>query len=140
MCKNQILTDTQMKRLVLDLDGTLTYDEPSVAYEDKRPRLDVINRVREYKEVGFTIIIATARNMNSFQNSVGLINTNTLPVVIDWLKRYDVPFDEIYVGKPWCGHEGFYVDDKAIRPDELINLTLNEIRFLTKCITPGEPQ
>ena len=53
-----------MKRLVLDLDGTLTYDEPSLAYEDKRPRLDVINRVREYKDIGFTIIIATARNMN----------------------------------------------------------------------------
>ena len=105
-----------MKRLVLDLDGTLTYDEPSVAYEYKRPQLDMISRVREYKKNGFTVIISTARNMNSFQNSVGLINANTLPIVIEWLKRHDVPFDEIYVGKPWCGHDGFYVDDKAIRP------------------------
>lgn len=128
-----------MKRLVLDLDGTLTYDEPSVAYQDKRPRLDMIGRVREYKKIGFTVVISTARNMNSFQNSVGLINANTLPIVIEWLKRHDVPFDEIYVGKPWCGHDGFYVDDKAIRPSEFINLTYEQILLLTKSNNIGKP-
>lgn len=38
-----------------------------------------------------------------------------------------VPYDEVIVGKPWCGDEGFYVDDRAIRPSELCNMTLEEI-------------
>ncbi|HFM3427384.1 TPA: capsular biosynthesis protein, partial [Escherichia coli] len=46
-------------------------------------------------------------------------------------EKNNVPYDEIYVGKPWCGHEGFYVDDKAIRPNEFVNLSYNEIKKLT---------
>ncbi|MFZ72581.1 capsular biosynthesis protein, partial [Escherichia coli] len=76
---------------------------------------------------GFSIILNTSRNMNSYQNNIGLINKNTLPVIINWLDKNDIPYDEIYVGKPWCGHEGFYVDDKAIRPSEFVNKTYEEI-------------
>jgi len=43
------------------------------------------------------------------------------------LVRHEIPYDELYVGKPWCGFEGFYVDDKAIRPDELVKLSYAEI-------------
>lgn len=116
-----------MKRLVFDLDGTLTHDEENIPYQSKRPRLDMIKRIKEYKKAGFTIIVSTARNMNSFKNSVGLINAITLPIVIEWLNNHQIPFDEIHVGKPWCGNEGFYVDDKAIRPDEFIKLRYEEI-------------
>ena len=116
-----------MKRLVFDLDGTLTHDEENIPYQSKRPRLDMIKRIKEYKKAGFTIIVSTARNMNSFKNSVGLINAITLPIVIEWLNSHQIPFDEIHVGKPWCGNEGFYVDDKAIRPEEFIKLRYEEI-------------
>ncbi|MNW19162.1 hypothetical protein D3C71_2190280 [compost metagenome] len=51
-------------------------------------------------------------------------------MIIDWLKKHNVPHDEIYVGKPWCGHEGFYVDDKSIRPDEFAKLSYEEIKRL----------
>ncbi|EHL7938991.1 capsular biosynthesis protein, partial [Escherichia coli] len=83
--------------------------------------------LKAYKEQGFSIILNTSRNMNSYQNNIGLINKNTLPVIINWLDKNDIPYDEIYVGKPWCGHEGFYVDDKAIRPSEFVNKTYEEI-------------
>lgn len=119
-----------MKRLVFDLDGTLTIDDPSVGYPDKAPNLAVIARLRDYKVAGFEIIIHSARNMRSFANSVGRINAITLPIIIDWLNRHDVPFDEIHVGKPWCGSEGFYVDDRAIRPSEFLALSVDEIQNL----------
>jgi capsule biosynthesis phosphatase len=119
-----------VKRLVVDLDGTLTIDEPDVAYADKRPALEVIARLREYKQQGFEIVIATSRNMRTFSNAIGKINAFTLPVVIEWLQRHDVPFDEVHIGKPWCGHDGFYVDDKAIRPSELRSLSYEAIRAL----------
>jgi capsule biosynthesis phosphatase len=58
-------------------------------------------------------------------------STPTLsPVILAWLARHDVPFDELYVGKPWCGTEGFYVDDKAVRPSEFLALSPDEIAAL----------
>jgi capsule biosynthesis phosphatase len=108
--------------LVLDLDGTLTVEGSADRYEDVLPRLEVIEQVRRYAGEGFRIIIMTSRNMRSFNNSVGRINAETLPVAVAWLKRHGVPFDEIHVGKPWCGAGGFYVDDKAVRPSEFRDL------------------
>jgi capsule biosynthesis phosphatase len=117
-----------MKRLVLDLDGTLTIQSDGESYAEKRPNLAVIEKVREYKAAGFEIIIASSRNMRTHGNSIGKINALTLPVIIDWLRRHDVPYDEVHVGKPWCGYDGFYVDDKAIRPSEFATLSYHEIQ------------
>lgn len=117
-----------MKRLVLDLDGTLTVDDRKLPYSDKIPNHALVERVRQYKADGFTIVVATSRNMRTHANSVGKINATTLPIIIDWLKKHDIPFDEIHVGKPWCGHEGFYVDDKAVRPSEFCSLSYEDLR------------
>jgi capsule biosynthesis phosphatase len=68
--------------------------------------------------------------MRTFSNSVGKINAVTLPIIIAWLERHEEPFDEIHVGKPWCGHDGFYVDDKAIRPSEFCDLSYETIQQL----------
>jgi capsule biosynthesis phosphatase len=126
-----------MKRLVLDLDGTITRDDPTRSYADKEPNHEVVTRIREYKALGFTIVVQTARSMRSFENSVGLIAAHTLPVIIDWLKAHDIPYDELHVGKPWCGTEGFYVDDRAIRPREFVSLSLSEIHDLLGSQTEG---
>lgn len=118
-----------MNKIVIDLDGTITIDDAR-SYADKLPNSAVIQKMKEYKNAGFQIVIHTARNMRTFSGAVGKINIFTLPVVLDWLQRHDVPFDEIIVGKPWCGRDGFYVDDKAIRPSEFVNLSMLEISKL----------
>ena len=82
---------------------------------------------RTNKENGFEIIISTSRNIRTYEGNVGKINANTLPIIIKWLDKNSVPYDEIYVGKPWCGIEGFYIDDKAVRPSELVNMSYDEI-------------
>ncbi|HBK1136692.1 TPA: capsular biosynthesis protein, partial [Escherichia coli] len=97
-------------------------------YRNAKPNVELILKMKEYKKNGFEIIISTSRNMRTYNGNVGLITANTLPIIIEWLNENDVPFDEIYVGKPWCGYEGFYVDDRAIRPDEFIKLSINEIK------------
>ncbi|WP_205950509.1 capsular biosynthesis protein [Pantoea sp. SGAir0180] len=116
-----------MKKLIVDIDMTLTKGKGENGYEDAIVNRDLLEKIKEYKELGFTIVLNTSRNMNSFNNNVGLINKNTLPVIIKWLEENEIPYDEIYVGKPWCGHEGFYIDDKAIRPSEFINMSYDEI-------------
>src|SRR5690348_6403678 len=111
-----------MKRLVFDLDGTLTHDDASVDYAERQPNTAVAAKLRDYRAQGFEIVICSSRNMRTYEGQLGKINAHTLPVILDWLGRHDIPFDEVHVGKPWCGTEGFYVDDKAIRPSEFLAL------------------
>lgn len=118
-----------MKRLIIDLDGTLTQADTS-DYKNVKPYKEVIDKLREYKKNGFEIVISTARNMRTYKNNVGKINIHTLPIIIEWLDKHNVPYDEIIVGKPWCGNEGFYVDDRAIRPSEFASLSIEEINSL----------
>jgi capsule biosynthesis phosphatase len=119
-----------MKRLVFDLDGTLTHDDASVDYAERRPNVAVVEKLRSYHAQGFAIVICSARNMRTFEGQIGKINANTMPVILEWLARHQVPYDEIHVGKPWCGDEGFYVDDKAVRPSEFLALDHEQIRAL----------
>ncbi len=119
-----------LKRLVIDLDHTITSGD-NADYTEVSPRPSVVTRLREYKASGFEIVIHTSRNMRTYEGNIGKIVAHTTPTIIAWLQRHDVPFDEIWVGKPWCGTEGFYVDDKAIRPDEFEKLSYEEIKRLT---------
>lgn len=118
-----------MKRLVVDLDGTLTQADTS-DYRNVKPRKEIIDNLYTYKEKGFEIVIFTARNMRTHDGNIGKINIHTLPLIIEWLDRYNVPYDEVIVGKPWCGHDGFYIDDRAIRPSEFAALSQDEINAL----------
>ncbi|WP_232860688.1 MULTISPECIES: capsular biosynthesis protein [Pseudomonas] len=119
-----------MKRIIMDLDETICSTQDA-NYVDSTPNIEVIKKLWDYKALGFEVVISTSRNMRTYSGNVGKITANTLPVIIDWLNRHEVPYDEIYVGKPWCGHEGFYVDDKSIRPDEFAKLSYEQIKVLT---------
>lgn len=118
-----------MKRLILDLDDTICHTVNG-DYKNAEPNTKVIDKIKEYKNNGFEIVISTSRNVRTFDGNIGLINANTLPIIIGWLVSNNVPYDEIYVGKPWCGNEGFYVDDKAIRPNEFEEYSIDEIKNL----------
>lgn len=119
--------------IVFDLDGTLCEIKKSdESYADIAPKKDVIEQLKAYREMGFYIIIQTARQMKTHDGNLGRINANTAKVTIDWLEKNEVVYDELYFGKPWCGKNGFYVDDKAIRPNEFTSLSFEEIQELIK--------
>lgn len=114
----------------MDLDETICSTTEG-NYSESVPNLAVIQKLHEYRSLGFEIVISTSRNMRTYSGNIGKITANTLPIIISWLSLHEVPYDEIYVGKPWCGHEGFYVDDRAIRPNEFTALSYDEIKTLT---------
>lgn len=118
-----------MKRLIVDLDDTLCKTENG-DYANASPRYEFIEQLQVYKDQGFEIIISTSRNVRTYEGNLGKINAKTLPVVIEWLTTHNVPYDEIYMAKPWCGFEGFYIDDKAIRPSEFLKHSYDEIQAL----------
>lgn len=118
-----------MNKIVVDLDETLC-STTNGDYKNSVPNEDLIVKLIEYKKIGFEICIFTSRNMRTYNGNIGKINANTLPIIIEWLNKHNVPYDEIHIGKPWCGLNGFYIDDKAIRPNEFLSLSLNEIQKL----------
>jgi capsule biosynthesis phosphatase len=118
----------RIKKIIVDVDDTLTVNNSSKDYRNKLPRLDVIDKLNEYRKKGYEIIIYSARNMNIFNGDVSKILVHTLPVLTEWLEKYKVEYDGIIMGKPWCGHDGFYIDDRAIRPDEFVNLSEDKIQ------------
>jgi capsule biosynthesis phosphatase len=120
-----------MKRLIFDLDNTIC-ETMNGDYENSTPKVEIISKLKEYKKNGFDIVIATSRNMRTYSNNIGKISANTLPVIIKWLNKHNIPYDEIYIGKPWCGTDGFYIDDRSIRPKEFELLSYQEVINLIK--------
>jgi capsule biosynthesis phosphatase len=127
-----------MKRIIIDLDHTICVpspgqdqsSDPDAKYAKAAPVHAVIEQLRAYRRMGFEIVISTSRNMRTFNGDVEAIRSHSLPIIIDWLAEHDVPYDEVIVGKPWCGFDGFYVDDRAIRPSEFASLSYEQIRAL----------
>ena len=116
---------------VIDIDGTLCpIKKKEERYEDLVPYPDMVERIRYYKLNGAKIVFYTSRNMNSYQGNIGLINAHTAKIILEWLDKWKIPYDEIIYGKPWPGHEGFYVDDRAVRPDEFLKYTPDELKIL----------
>lgn len=113
---------------VFDIDGTLCpVKGKGEMYEDLVPYPEMIQKLHYYKENGAKIVLFTSRNMNSYGGNMGLINKNTAKILLNWLEKWKVPYDEIFYGKPWPGHKGFYVDDRTIRPEEFLKYTPEEL-------------
>ncbi len=113
---------------VFDIDGTICpIKGKDERYADLIPFSDMVSKLRDYHSSGAKIILHTSRNMNSYQGNLGIINKNTAPVLMEWLSKWNIPYDEIYYGKPWPGHKGFYVDDRSVRPREFLHKSTDEL-------------
>ncbi len=117
------------KSIIIDLDGTLSIDD-ELPYKDRLPNLALIATLKAYKDRGWRVVIYTSRAMRSYAGDVEKIKAHALPEILEWLGNHGVPYDEVIVGKAWCGKEGFYVDDRALRPSEFVNLSEDEIILL----------
>ena len=122
---------------VFDIDGTICKIKgKGERYEDLVPYPEIVEKMRYYKEQGAKIILYTSRNMNSYNGNLGMINAHTAPILLEWLKKWDIPYDGIVYGKVWPGHKGFYVDDRTIRPNEFLSCNIEELERIcdeSKC-------
>ncbi len=119
--------------LIFDVDGTLCpIKRKEEKYEDLIPNKEMVNKLKYYKENGAKIVLFSSRNMNSYKGNLGLINANTAVIMQTWLKKWNIPYDEILFGKPWPGHRGLYIDDRSVRPDEFLNYSFEELEEICK--------
>lgn len=101
-------------RVCFDLDNTLvTYPQIPGDYSTVNPIYNMIDLARKMKEEGHTIIIYTARRMETHKNNVGAVIRDIGRVTFDTLDKFDIPYDELIFGKPIAD---IYIDDRAINP------------------------
>ncbi|MEM9349087.1 MAG: capsular biosynthesis protein [Pseudomonadota bacterium] len=121
------------KALVVDIDGTLCpVKGPGEAYADMVPEPLMLAKLRKLHAEGWVIILHSARGMRSNDGNPGKIMKNVGPGLLNWLAEHDIPFDELHLAKPWPAREGFYIDDRAVRPREFVELSLDELKALTE--------
>lgn len=109
------LNNSQMlkkQRYCFDLDNTLvTFPRVEGDYTTVYPIDQNINFLKYLKKLGHEIIIYTARNMKSNSGNVGKCMNKIGKITFDTLDKFNVPYDEIYFGKPYAD---YYIDDLAI--------------------------
>ena len=98
-------------RFCFDLDNTLfKYRLPNEGYSNVKPINEVLNILKALKNLGHTIIIYTARGMSTAKQNQGSSLKRVGKDTFDVLDKFEVPYDEIYFGKP---NADVYIDDKA---------------------------
>jgi capsule biosynthesis phosphatase len=116
------------QRYCFDLDNTLvTYPKKAGDYSTVEPITNTINYLKYLKKIGHTIIIYTARRMNTHHGNIGRVVADVGQVTLETLRKFDIPFDEIYFGKPFAD---YYIDDMAISPFDDIEKELGYYQTL----------
>lgn len=99
------------KRICFDLDNTLvTYPVIKGDYISVKPIERNINLLKYLKSFGNIIIIYTARRMKTHNGNIGKVNSDIGKITFETLDKFNIPYDEIYFGKPYAD---FYIDDLA---------------------------
>lgn len=120
-----------MNSIIFDIDGTICpIKKPEEEYIELVPYKEIVDKIKELKKSGYKIILFTARNMRTYQGNIDLILKNTKPILEKWLEKWQIPYDEIIFGKPYPGKEGYYVDDRTIRPKELLRMSDLDLKKL----------
>jgi len=102
-----------MATICIDLDGVVAgFKGEGQTYADVPPITGAPEKLRALKANGHRIILYTARHMKTCEGNVGLVMARVGGITLDWLKRNDIPYDEIHFGKPWAD---VYIDDNAFR-------------------------
>jgi capsule biosynthesis phosphatase len=100
-------------RICFDLDGVIcSLRKEGETYADVVPLPGAKEKLSALKAAGHTIIINTARHMKTCNGNVGQVLARLGQVTFDWLRKHEIPFDEIYFGKPSAE---IYIDDLAYR-------------------------
>lgn len=118
-------------RICFDLDNTLvSFPKITNDYTTVEPIQKNIDFLKYLKSFGHTIIIYTARRMKTHNGCVGKIMSDVGSITFDTLVRFDIPYDEIYFGKP---HANVYIDDLGLNAYESLEKALG---FYNDTINP----
>jgi len=100
-------------KICVDLDGTICKNKTNDQnYYELEPIENAVETLNYFKNKGYYIIIHTARGMRTYNNNEGKIIANHSNKIIEWLKKWNIPFDELLFAKP---DVDCFIDDKGYR-------------------------
>ena len=107
-------------KLIVDLDNTITIDSSSLDYATKKLNAEVALAIKNASKLEIETTIFSSRNMKTFNGDLEKIESVTRPIAENWLQEKQIKYSELILGKPWCGKEGWYVDDKNLNIEEFV--------------------
>jgi capsule biosynthesis phosphatase len=100
-------------KICIDIDGVVCELRRSEQnYADVEPRPGAVEKMKALRQAGHYLILCTARHMATCNSNVGLVVARQGKTLLDWLARHEIPYDELWFGKP---HADVYIDDNAYR-------------------------
>jgi capsule biosynthesis phosphatase len=100
--------------LYIDLDNTLTIPNIQKSYLELDVNNDIKQTISQAKKKNYDVVIYTSRGMLSYNKNITEIKRKVLPNIKKWLNKNEIYYDDIFIGKPFCGSNGWYVDDKNL--------------------------
>lgn len=100
--------------IYIDLDNTLTIPNNQKSYLEHDVNNDIKNAILQAKKKSFKVVIYTSRGMLTYDKNIADIKKYVLPNIKKWLNKNEIYYDDIIIGKPFCGSNGWYVDDKNL--------------------------
>lgn len=79
-----------------------------MSYADVQPFPEAIETIQWLKNEGHTIILHTGRHMRTCAGNPGKVLARQGKVLLDWLEKHKIPYDEIWWSKPYAD---LYIDD-----------------------------
>lgn len=101
---------------MVDVDDTLCFAEGR-DYENARPNQPLIAKLAAMRRDGWKVILFTARGQISCQGDLPLILRTVKPILVEWLERHGVQYDDLLFGKPYAD---LYIDDKGMTPEDFL--------------------
>jgi capsule biosynthesis phosphatase len=100
-------------KICIDIDGVICeLRRPEQNYADLAPLPGAVEKISALKQAGHYLILCTARHMATCNSNLGMVVARQGKTLLDWLARNNIPYDEIWFGKP---HADVYLDDNGLR-------------------------
>lgn len=113
-------------RICIDLDNTICFPVPGYSdsflkYGLATPNHHVIEKLHRWKAEGHHIAIFTARRMLTHSGDVDRIEADVGRITRNWLRAFEVPYDELIFGKPLYD---VIIDDLAVNVKDIDKIIL----------------
>lgn len=112
------------RRIVCDLDDTISITTTR-DWENAEPIIPVIEKIRDLYSKGWEIWIVTARGQLSCNGDIVAAEKKYGEMIKSWLEKHNVPYHKLSFQKVLGA---YYVDDKAMTPEEFSNLEIEELK------------
>lgn len=112
------------KRIIVDFDDTIAITTTR-DWDNAEPIWPVINKMNNFYDKGWEVWIVTARGQLSCKGDFKKADKKYRTIIEKWLQKHSVKYHTLSFEKRLAS---YYIDDKAMLPEEFVDLEIREIK------------